>query len=220
MRLNDIRESGLRWTGKLKVQFGSGEPYTLNWGTSDLSRPSFLYVPVPLSHIRSALRYLQNATGWYDQVNRLGGVGGLRSQQPAHYELYPNIGRGLVHSGEAHLTIAMAPEMGPDPERIVLESGLVAPEAGIMVPVHHTGNYKVMRAASLRDDQDPQGPLLVSEVVRVPTMSRIRTELGLSPHPQVPGVANYIPHITMGYLAKSYMSYMQVHGQQPQQQAG
>lgn len=216
MKLARIAESNLKWTGNLHVLLGSGEPYTLNWGTSDLSRPAFLYVPIPLSFVRSCLTKLQEATGWYDPLRQIGGIGGEEIRYPEYFEVYPKIGRRLTHIGEAHLTISMGPEAGGLGQKLV-ESGLLMRGQGIPVPIQHTGEFKLMRAAFYRDERDPDGPLLVSEAVSVPAYSKIRSRLGLSQTPKIPGITNYIPHITLGYLASTHLGFDKLYGRQPRQ---
>lgn len=192
MRLRQISQTILEattpWMGPLRNEFGNGEPYTLNYGTGDPSRPSFLYIPIPLDIVRSAKR-----------------------------KLIKKIGRPLTHVGEAHVTVSIGQELsdvlGDNPKQVLINAGLFDSGGnGISTPVQHTGEFKILNAPFYKDDADPEGPSLVAEVVEVPILKQIRELLGLSPEPAYPWLKGpYIPHITIGYMAnlnKIHQSYI------------
>jgi hypothetical protein len=194
MRLRQIlNEATTAWVGSLDNELGNGKAYTLNYGTGAPGRPNMLYIPVPLSLVRSAARKYRKSTG-----------------------------NKLTHVGEAHVTVSMGPELsealGEDPVRILIDAKLFDSSGnGIAVPVKHTGDYKILNAPYYKDDADPDGPSLVAEVVEVPLLESMRTLLGLSPLPQI-GARQYIPHITIGYMAnlnKIHQSYVEKYGSSP-----
>lgn len=187
MRLWQIlSEATTTWVGPFSNELGNGKPYTLNYGTGSPGRPSILYIPIPLDIVRSHKRKLE-----------------------------PKYGR-LTHVGEAHVTVSMGPELsaalGDDPLRTLVDRGLFNSSGdGIPVEVGHTGRYRWMRAPFYKDEADPEGPALISELVDVPQLVEIRTSLGLSPLPKIPGQEVYYPHVTIGYMSnldKIHQSYM------------
>lgn len=203
MKLHSIlREATTPWVGPLEDELGNGRPYTLNYGTGSPGRPNILYIPVPLSVVRSAIKLLSGPIT----------VDGIRSP-----------GKSLTHVGEAHATVSMGPELpralGQQPGDTLRGAGLFDDDGnGITVQVVHTHQYKVMNAAFYKDEADPAGPQLVAELVDIPQLSQIRTALGLSPLPQIPGIAQYLPHITVGYMANLnniHKSYVDQKGSSP-----
>lgn len=202
MRLSSISlsEATTPWMGKLEAVLGTDEPYTLNYGGTP-GRPPMLYVPIPLSAVRTAISRIAKG-----RIKPDGDGDGPD----------PGTRPKLTHVGEAHATVSMGPELpaalGQDPEAELRASGLFdGVGAGVRVKVRHTGEYRWMRASFYKDEADPKGPLLAAEIVEIPDLERIRTALGLSPLPRIPGVDVYIPHVTVGYLPnlnlihKSYM---------------
>ena len=221
MKLIAILESTVGWVGPIRLILGSGQPYTLNYGTGDVGRPPFIYVPVPLSVVRSAIRHLRHATAWFDQAAMIGGVGEPPGKPGV--VIIPDVGRRLKHVGEAHFTVCMAPELFQaldDPAATLQERGMCRPGWGMPVEVRHTGNFKVLRSVYYRDTADPEGPFLVAEVVDVPAMGEIRTALGLSATPKLPpGITSaYVPHVTLGFVAATDTvdrDYVALHGRHP-----
>ena len=196
MKLRSIlREATTAWVGTLNNTLGNGKPYTLNYGTGASDRPNILYVPIPLAVVRSALRHL-NKTGFVGEGNK------------------------LVHVGEAHVTVSMGQELptalGKDPVATLRAAGLFNSAGdGVSVKVRHTGDYKMLNAAFYRDEADPLGPMLVAELVEVSGLTSIRSRLGLTPLPVLPGIPNYLPHLTVGYCArlnKIHSSYVSSFG--------
>jgi len=185
----ELHEATTPWMGPLTPQLGTNESYTLNFGGNP-GRPPMLYVPVPLSRVRYAIRAIRS--GAIVPTTTDGGEPPSRAR--------------LTHVGEAHATISMGPELGglgPDPTAALRRSGLFDETGrGVRVEVRHTGQYKWLRASFYKDEADPAGPMLVAEVVQIPQLRAIRETLGMTSLPQIPGIAHYIPHVTVGYLPK------------------
>lgn len=218
----------MEWTGPLKVFLGTGGPETLNFGSANLKRQPFLYVPLSLSYVRTAIRYLsRNKLAYYIE-----GVGGnvvsyndesdlerIKKQLPPGARLIPNPGKIMSHLGETHLTVSQGKELadalGPDPIATLIRVGLFdAAGQGIPTPIKHKYIFRVMRAAYYKDDADPDGPILIAEQVRVPWFTKVRKTLGLSPCPSLPYGRHYIPHITCGFIARRnliHRSYVDQH---------
>lgn len=139
------------------------------------------------------------------------------------------------HVGEAHLTVAadrnltshldeLQESMGLNNHIEVLQSIPVGSQplfdedgAGIQVDMRITQDrggsqdtigtrLKLFRAPFYADDEEPTGPILLALAVQSKMLPAIRSALGLSPYPQIPG-KEYIPHITIGYLTKVHSPF-------------
>ncbi len=179
-------EATTKWVGPIPTTLGNGADHTLNYGTGLSNRPPFLYVPVPLSIVRGLARQYTKRTG-----------------------------KKLTHVGEAHATISMSPEVNVIKPEHLLAAGLFKDNVGIHVEVIHTGKFMEMNAQFYKDEADPEGPILVAEIVKIPAMTEIRTRLGLSPLPQIPGVTKPVQHVTIGYVPNLNLinkSYVEKYG--------
>ena len=209
MKLVSITEATMTWTGEITPILGDGRPESLNYGTGDVTRPNFLYIPIPLSRIRTMHRYLSRDKIAYCIESVGGHVVSVRDKDkiPENAIIIENPGRYLIHTGEGHITVSMGEELsralGPNPIETLKELEIFDDSGrGIRTPIAYTGELRVMYAGYYKDESDPKGPILIAEQVSVPELPSIRNRLGLSSLPTLASGQTYIPHITYGYIAK------------------
>lgn len=121
MKLSYIREATTKWSGPLYNYIGNGQDWTVNYGTSDKSRPPLLYIKSSMQLLKSAARDVSNnlivfadpqGNGNYvrigkqnkDTIQRV--TSGLRNRG---YEVHAN--PKITHVGEAHITISMGDQL-------------------------------------------------------------------------------------------------------------
>jgi len=123
MKLSLIQEATIKWTGPLHNFLGDGSDWTLNFGTGDTSRSSFLYIKAPMSLINSSIKHIAQSQLIWALPNATEGVcenigtdknktkeriATIQSAYPdAEIYAYPK----LTHVGESHITISMDPEL-------------------------------------------------------------------------------------------------------------
>lgn len=236
MRLSLLWEMATTvWVGPMKPILGTGEDYTLNYGGM-AGRPPFLFVPLPLQLIRDGIKYLsKNKLGYWHKGNGtilpfkdMDHLQALIKQLPKDADYIINPGQRMTHVGEAHLTISMGPELttalGDDPIATLRRTSVGgiplfdARGRGIQVTLERTQQWRVFRAKFYEDEADVGGPLLVCEVIKIQRHPLIRLALGMAEKPTLPGVTNYVPHLTYGYIpAKNiiHKSYVEKMGSKP-----
>lgn len=216
-RCDVVCEATTKWVGELDNLLGDGSDWSVNYGTSDPSRPPILYIKVPLHLVNSAIRKISKKyVIWASPDKSVGEIKEVGDKHEAKEltdnilnldpstEIYPF--PKLTNVGESHISITMGQELssaldnlkerlnvGTDAE--VLSNISIGDEnvfsddgSGLTANVKiENPPFSVFRAAFYKDDVDTSGPMLVALNVETDLYSKVRVALGLSPTFKFPG---------------------------------
>lgn len=130
-----IQEATTKWVGPLKNYIGDGSDWSVNYGTSDPSRPPILYINVPMSMVNSAIRKVaKNLIIWAPNDASIGEYTKANDKKDAlnivkrvarkhnNAEIYPF--PKLTHIGESHITISMMHELSSAMDNLAAKMGI------------------------------------------------------------------------------------------------
>jgi hypothetical protein len=212
-----VSEATVTWVGPLHNTLGDGSDYTVNFGSSDRSRPPLLYIQIPLYLVNSAMRHVSRGSLiWAAQdqtTGRLERVSGrdqakalvkkiLQADPTAEVYPFPR----LDNVGESHISITMGQELAGALQRLRQQGGFSTDADALRslkidgVPLFAEDGrglsskiaivepaFSVFRAAYYKDEVDATGPMLVALNVETDMYTKVRVALGLSPTFKLPG---------------------------------
>lgn len=212
-----ILEATTKWVGPLHNILGDGSDWSVNYGTSDRSRPPILYIKAPLNLINSAIRKMSKRyLTWADSEQTVGKIEEVTNKEHARdlveqilssnptAEIYPF--PKLISVGESHISITMGDELKSAMDKLqklgdfntdveVLNNIKIDGQqlfsdsnSGLMSDIAiMSPPFSVFRAAFYKDEVDTSGPMLVALNVETDLYSKVRIALGLSPTFKFPG---------------------------------
>lgn len=216
-KYDTVCEATTKWVGELDDLLGNGSDWSVNYGTSDPSRPPILYIKVPLHLVNSAIRKISKRyVIWADPNKFVGEIREVNGKEETKKltdnilnsdpstEVYPF--PRLTSVGESHISITMGQELSGAIDKLKKEFN-VETDLEVLSQISIDGQkifsddgsglttdvkienppFSVFRAAFYKDDVDTSGPMLVALNVETDLYSKVRVALGLSPTFKFPG---------------------------------